>query len=227
VTGVQTCALPIKAPDSEAFIFLLSIRWVQTSVCIVGRLLMSNGWGSDSGGDYATEALHARGKRSIQTPGTLPVSELAVSQPPGLPHSLASRCSAAGRGLNLQSSDTVVIYDPDPNPKNEEQAIARWVALMYRLHTNLASARPLVLYDWSCWPAPVAMHHWQLATHSPSHTPTRPQLAPHRPEEGGAGHPPGVGGRCAVLGMLSVLCCGQWRTRAAPRLLPASSGCKT
>lgn len=32
---------------------------------------------------------------------------------------------AAGRGLNLQSSDTVVIYDPDPNPKNEEQAIAR------------------------------------------------------------------------------------------------------
>ena len=34
-------------------------------------------------------------------------------------------CRAAGRGLNLQSSDTVVIYDPDPNPKNEEQAIAR------------------------------------------------------------------------------------------------------
>ncbi|KFM28455.1 ATP-dependent helicase BRM [Auxenochlorella protothecoides] len=31
---------------------------------------------------------------------------------------------AAGRGLNLQSADTVVIYDPDPNPKNEEQAIA-------------------------------------------------------------------------------------------------------
>jgi len=27
--------------------------------------------------------------------------------------------------LNLQSADTVVIYDPDPNPKNEEQAIAR------------------------------------------------------------------------------------------------------
>ncbi|OIV89750.1 hypothetical protein TanjilG_03452 [Lupinus angustifolius] len=32
---------------------------------------------------------------------------------------------AAGRGLNLQSADTVVIYDPDPNPKNEEQAVAR------------------------------------------------------------------------------------------------------
>ena len=32
---------------------------------------------------------------------------------------------AAGRGLNLQSADTVVVYDPDPNPKNEEQAIAR------------------------------------------------------------------------------------------------------
>lgn len=28
---------------------------------------------------------------------------------------------AAGRGLNLQSADTVIIYDPDPNPKNEEQ----------------------------------------------------------------------------------------------------------
>ncbi|KAG1660651.1 hypothetical protein FOA52_008011 [Chlamydomonas sp. UWO 241] len=32
---------------------------------------------------------------------------------------------AAGRGLNLQTSDTVIIYDPDHNPKNEEQAIAR------------------------------------------------------------------------------------------------------
>ncbi|KAI4372339.1 hypothetical protein MLD38_010581 [Melastoma candidum] len=32
---------------------------------------------------------------------------------------------AAGRGLNLQSADTVTIYDPDPNPKNEEQAVAR------------------------------------------------------------------------------------------------------
>jgi SNF2 family DNA or RNA helicase len=32
---------------------------------------------------------------------------------------------AAGRGLNLQSADTVILYDPDPNPKNEEQAIAR------------------------------------------------------------------------------------------------------
>lgn len=30
---------------------------------------------------------------------------------------------AAGRGLNLQSADTVVIYDPDPNPKNEEQVM--------------------------------------------------------------------------------------------------------
>jgi len=32
---------------------------------------------------------------------------------------------AAGRGLNLQTADTVVIYDPDPNPQNEEQAVAR------------------------------------------------------------------------------------------------------
>lgn len=32
---------------------------------------------------------------------------------------------AAGRGLNLQTADTVIIYDPDPNPQNEEQAIAR------------------------------------------------------------------------------------------------------
>ncbi|KAL8499964.1 hypothetical protein ACS0TY_019821 [Phlomoides rotata] len=32
---------------------------------------------------------------------------------------------AAGRGLNLQSADTVIIYDPDPNPKNEEHAVAR------------------------------------------------------------------------------------------------------
>jgi hypothetical protein len=32
---------------------------------------------------------------------------------------------AAGRGLNLQTSDTVIIFDPDHNPKNEEQAIAR------------------------------------------------------------------------------------------------------
>ena len=32
---------------------------------------------------------------------------------------------AAGRGLNLQSADTVIIYDPDANPKNEEQARLR------------------------------------------------------------------------------------------------------
>ncbi|KAH9316496.1 hypothetical protein KI387_025123, partial [Taxus chinensis] len=32
---------------------------------------------------------------------------------------------AAGRGLNLQSADTVIIYDPDANPQNEEQAVAR------------------------------------------------------------------------------------------------------
>lgn len=32
---------------------------------------------------------------------------------------------AAGRGLNLQTADTVVIYDPDPNPQNELQAVAR------------------------------------------------------------------------------------------------------
>ncbi len=36
---------------------------------------------------------------------------------------------AAGRGLNLQSSDTVVIYDPDPNPKNEEQVLQGFQAL--------------------------------------------------------------------------------------------------
>nr|GEW88262.1 ATP-dependent helicase BRM-like [Tanacetum cinerariifolium] len=32
---------------------------------------------------------------------------------------------AARRGLNLHTADTVVIYDPDPNPKNYEQAVAR------------------------------------------------------------------------------------------------------
>ncbi|XP_076907787.1 ATP-dependent helicase BRM-like isoform X2 [Bidens hawaiensis] len=32
---------------------------------------------------------------------------------------------AAGRGLNLQTADTVIIYDPDANPQNEEQAVAR------------------------------------------------------------------------------------------------------
>ena len=35
------------------------------------------------------------------------------------------RASPACRGLNLQTADTVIIYDPDANPKNEEQAIAR------------------------------------------------------------------------------------------------------
>ncbi|GAB4861720.1 hypothetical protein Ancab_036973 [Ancistrocladus abbreviatus] len=32
---------------------------------------------------------------------------------------------ATGQGLNLQFADTVIIYDPYPNPKNEEQAVAR------------------------------------------------------------------------------------------------------
>ena len=35
------------------------------------------------------------------------------------------RALPACRGLNLQTADTVIIYDPDANPKNEEQAIAR------------------------------------------------------------------------------------------------------
>ncbi|GLJ38996.1 hypothetical protein SUGI_0794870 [Cryptomeria japonica] len=37
---------------------------------------------------------------------------------------LLSIC-AAGRSLNLQSADTVIIYDPDANPQNEQQAVAR------------------------------------------------------------------------------------------------------
>lgn len=32
---------------------------------------------------------------------------------------------AAGRGLNLQTADTVVVYDPDPNPKNEVRVTER------------------------------------------------------------------------------------------------------
>lgn len=38
---------------------------------------------------------------------------------------------AAGRGLNLQTADTVVIFDPDANPKNEEQVCSpRWCLMM-------------------------------------------------------------------------------------------------
>lgn len=54
-----------------------------------------------------------------------PLTSACLPPPAPLPCFLPR--SAAGRGLNLQSSDTVVIYDPDPNPKNEEQAIARCV----------------------------------------------------------------------------------------------------
>jgi len=51
---------------------------------------------------------------------------------------------AAGRGLNLQSSDTVVIYDPDPNPKNEEQ-VRRGIQNMTLVLPSLEQTRKHVV----------------------------------------------------------------------------------
>lgn len=99
--------------------------------------------------------------------------------------------SAAGRGLNLQSSDTVVIYDPDPNPKNEEQAIARWEQAG-KLVDRCSRQRPGQEAPRGCL---------VLLTEPPPHALPHPQLAPHWADQGGAGHSPGVGGRCA-LGVL-------------------------
>lgn len=48
---------------------------------------------------------------------------------------------AAGRGLNLQTADTVVIYDPDANPKNEEQAIARSHRIGQKKEVRLGAGR--------------------------------------------------------------------------------------
>ena len=62
-----------------------------------------------------------------QAPGPADPSEAyvhaaAALAPPAL-HAVVSL--ALRRDALPQSADTVVIYDPDPNPKNEEQAIAR------------------------------------------------------------------------------------------------------
>ena len=48
---------------------------------------------------------------------------------------------AAGRGLNLQSADTVIIYDPDANPKNEEQ-----VSLL--LHISQLTTQPIASFKY-------------------------------------------------------------------------------
>lgn len=40
----------------------------------------------------------------------------------------AQRCERAPlmcAGVRVQTADTVIMYDPDANPKNEEQAVAR------------------------------------------------------------------------------------------------------
>ena len=42
---------------------------------------------------------------------------------------------AAGRGLNLQTADTVIIFDPDANPKNEEQVLSHHVTSR-RIHAR-------------------------------------------------------------------------------------------
>jgi len=79
---------------------------------------------------------------------------------------------AAGRGLNLQSADTVVVYDPDPNPTNEEQA--RRTARCYQE----AQPRSLAPLSAGCCSQP-----------------------PHRPEARGARLPHGVcRGRCRRRG---------------------------
>ena len=52
---------------------------------------------------------------------------------------------AAGRGLNLQTSDTVIIYDPDPNPKNEEQ-VRRNEGLRHGFNEGLG----MVFGSWIC-----------------------------------------------------------------------------
>ncbi len=69
-----------------------------------------------------------RASRSYPSPRPFyrPLSPLSP-QAPDSSSTVSTQCFIALRNLfvNSQTADTVVIYDPDPNPKNEEQAIAR------------------------------------------------------------------------------------------------------
>eukprot|EP00898_Chlorokybus_atmophyticus_P002760 jgi/Chlat1/3485/Chrsp23S03787 len=80
--------------------------------------------------DILEEYLRWRGLQYRRIDGTTPLEarEAAIDDfnaPDSDVFIFLLSIRAAGRGLNLQTADTVVIYDPDPNPKNEEQAIAR------------------------------------------------------------------------------------------------------
>lgn len=182
-----------NAKDSEAFIFLLSIRWVcfhvaqKAATCWEAAVLATACQGLGGLHLPAVNLVHMRWfSPAFCTLASSAPAWLGCSASPH-PH-LASSAprSAAGRGLNLQSSDTVVIYDPDPNPKNEEQAIARWVA------GGVAGLTAGVLH---LYPTLTKLAHL-IATHCvPPHSLLLFQLAPHRPDQGGAGHPLGVGGR--------------------------------
>jgi hypothetical protein len=108
---------------------------------------------------------------NLNQPPTHPTNQPTNQCPPAPPDVFIFLLSirAAGRGLNLQTSDTVVIYDPDPNPKNEEQAIARshrcvrvcvafGVVRLHNHHTLVKDTRPTLI------------KHTHIHTHAP-HTP--------------------------------------------------------
>lgn len=63
---------------------------------------------------------------------------------------------AAGRGLNLQSADTVIIYDPDANPKNEEQ-VSRL------LHISELTTQPIASFKYH---ADGDSHRWHQSVAS-------------------------------------------------------------
>ena len=78
--------------------------------------------------DYVAWRFGSRSSLRIDGSTALEERETAINQfnaPDTRVFVFLLSIKAAGRGLNLQTSDTVVMYDPDPNPKAEEQAVAR------------------------------------------------------------------------------------------------------
>ena len=78
--------------------------------------------------DYVTWRFGARSWLRIDGSTALTERETAINEfnaPNSRVFMFLLSIKAAGRGLNLQTSDTVIMYDPDPNPKAEEQAVAR------------------------------------------------------------------------------------------------------
>lgn len=112
-----------NAPDSEYFIFMLSTRaggqvrcsWEQ----FVGTVCLQT---LPSLPSSRLPFLHAHGPTLAPSPQQQMPHSLPWPWPSSLPQ---THGRSQAQGINLQTADTVIIYDSDWNPMMDEQAKAR------------------------------------------------------------------------------------------------------